>query len=103
MAPIIKKDIYVCVGDKRHIYLLPKKIDDVFASEMKALGTLKRLDIDKDTVWFLDGEDRKLKCRFESGKKELDARFSRNEYKEKVNSLEDFLKTFFNSDIKEEN
>jgi hypothetical protein len=57
MHSISRRDIYICVGDKRYIYSLPQIIDTGFADAVKQFGILKKLDIGEDTIWFMENED----------------------------------------------
>jgi len=102
MFPIKREDIHICVGDKRHIYKLPKPIDFEFAKALSRLGDLKSYDLGDGTLWFLENAG-EIKFKFESGKKELDARFKRKTYEINIKLLEEFMTSYFNTVIQKEN
>jgi len=102
MTEIIRKDIYLCSGDKRIIYTLPIDVDEKFAHEIASFGALKTMNLGDGFLWVVEIESL-MQLRLESGQKCLDARFKKQIYDEKIKPLEDFLKTYFETDIKKRN
>jgi hypothetical protein len=98
MTTIYRKDVYLCSGDKRHIYELPEAADEEFASALSEIGTLKKMDLGDGILWIVELNDN-IRISFESGNTRLDARFRKKIYQEKVKQLEDILKTYFKADI----
>jgi hypothetical protein len=98
---IIRKEIYLCGGDKRHIYELPQIIDERFKDAISVMGEISEITLYETTLWIVRHE-RKMELRFESGTHKLDARFKRKVYKDQVAKLEDILMKFFNSTIETE-
>jgi len=66
MTMIYRKDVYLCSGDKRHIYELPEALDDKFASEIAIFGTLKTMNLGDSCLWVLGYNDLMQLC-FELG------------------------------------
>jgi hypothetical protein len=98
MTVILRKNIYLCDGDKRILYTLPADTDKDFASKIAQFGKLKTMDLGDGFLWVVEIEEL-MQLRFESDKNVLDARFRKSIYDEKIRPLEDFLKEYFQSEI----
>ena len=98
MTTTYRKDVYLCSGDKRHIYELPEAAHEGLASALSVMGSLKKMDLGDGILWIIELNNN-MRISFESGDTRLDARFRKKLYQEKVKQLEDILKTYFKANI----
>ena len=98
---IVRKEVFLCVGDKKYIYTLPVFPDKIFLDEINKLGNLKEIKTRKGIVWLLENQE-SMMLRFGEKSKDLVVSFQRKSFKEAISSLDKFLTEYFHLSIAED-